>query len=74
MTPCRVCKVDTGHTVRFTVEGQDVTTVHVCEPCFEKVMAEFKQRDRQFRLLIDNGVSNAAANRIMRRRIGLGGS
>lgn len=74
MNPCRVCEQDTGHTVTFTVEGQEGATVYVCEPCFEESMREFERRQQQFRLLIDNGVSNAAANRIMRRRIGLGGS
>lgn len=65
--PCMKCGALTDNQIEFA--GLLSGTLFMCEPCLGPSMAEFRERQRQFRELVDAGVSRQAANAIMIARI-----
>lgn len=65
---CR-CGAETEHSVDVVQSGVVTSTHIICEPCFERAMEGYREAQRQFRFLVDNGVSSERANEIMVERI-----
>lgn len=65
--PCLKCGAATDQRVDFG--GVMEVSVFACQRCLDEAMIEFDERRRQFKELLDAGVSRAAANMIMIGRI-----
>lgn len=68
MKACQKCGEPTELTLKMRIIGEDVD-VPLCEDCEDESLKGFRECQRQFQFLIDNGVSNERANAIMIRRI-----
>lgn len=66
---CGTCGCVTQRTTVLAVEGDDEFAAHQCGACFDRCMVELAALDRQFKMLVENGVSPARANEIIIARI-----
>lgn len=68
MSPCSKCGEPTERVIELEMNG-DVAEFPLCDGCEDGALKRFREAQRQFQFLIDNGVSRARANAIMIRRI-----
>lgn len=68
MAYCGACGSSGARPFSLRREGEVVATGHTCDRCLMDVMAELQELDRQLHELVEAGVPESEAQRIMYAR------
>lgn len=72
MSACRGCGKESTTDLEVVKDEAVVVTASLCDACYQEAIDGFKECQRQFQFLVDNGVSRERANEIMIERIDKG--